>query len=178
MKLLIILFLLLLIALGGGVYYYLKSEKQARQISITNFEECVAAQSVVMEMYPRVCRTPDGRSFTENIGNELELMDIIHVSVPRPNIMIQSPLLIEGEARGQWFFEANFPVRLLDETGKEIAKNFATAQGEWMTENFVPFTATLEFAPQTGKKGTLLIENANPSGLPENAKKLSIPVKF
>lgn len=177
MKLLFLL-VLVLIALGGGAYYYGKSQKQSEPNVITNFEECIAAHSVVMEMYPRVCRTQDGRSFTENIGNELEMTDIISVSLPRPNSVIRSPLLVRGAARGQWFFEANFPVRLLDDQGKEIAKNFATAEGEWMTENFVPFTATLEFARPVGKKGRLIIENANPSGMPENAKELSIPVQF
>jgi len=35
-------------------------------------------------------------------------------SAPRPNEPIISPLAISSEARGPWFFEATFPVLLLD----------------------------------------------------------------
>jgi hypothetical protein len=34
---------------------------------ITSFEDCVKAGYPVMESYPRQCRTPDGRNFTEQI---------------------------------------------------------------------------------------------------------------
>jgi len=34
---------------------------------VTNFEECVAAGYLVMETYPRQCKTPDGRIFDEII---------------------------------------------------------------------------------------------------------------
>ena len=71
--------------------------------------------------------------------------DLICVSAPRPNQTISSPLVLEGEARGVWFFEASFPARLFDDDGNEIAVAIAQAQGEWMTEDFVPFLATLEF---------------------------------
>ncbi len=37
---------------------------------ITNFEECIEAGYPAMESYPRQCRTPDGRSFTESIAIE------------------------------------------------------------------------------------------------------------
>ncbi|TAK05096.1 hypothetical protein EPO33_03875 [Patescibacteria group bacterium] len=36
--------------------------------AITSFEECAAAGNPVMESYPRQCRTPDGRSFTEEVS--------------------------------------------------------------------------------------------------------------
>jgi len=54
----------------------------------------------------------------------------------------------------------------------------AQAQGDWMTENFVPFAATLDFTTPTTATGSLILEKDNPSGLPENDKQLTIPVKF
>lgn len=36
-------------------------------ISITNFEQCVAAGNPIMESYPRQCRTEQGDNFVENI---------------------------------------------------------------------------------------------------------------
>lgn len=38
--------------------------------AVTNFEECAEAGYPVMESYPRQCRTPDGKNFTEDTGAE------------------------------------------------------------------------------------------------------------
>lgn len=104
--------------------------------------------------------------------------DLIRVRTVRPGDTVQSPLTVEGEARGTWFFEASFPVRLLDGNGKEIAVIPAQAQGDWMTEDFVPFRAELTFTLPTTAEGTLVLEKDNPSGLPEYADELRIPVRF
>ncbi len=95
-----------------------------------------------------------------------------------PGDTIASPLTVTGEARGPWYFEADFPVRLLDGFGNEIALAIATAQGDWMTTDFVPFSATLTFSPPATATGTLILEKDNPSGLPENAAAVHIPVSF
>jgi len=152
-------------------------EPGPQEPSVGNFDECIEHYAT-MESYPRRCATPDGRTFTEDIGNELEKQDIIRIDSPRPNEIVGSPLSITGEARGPWFFEASFPVRLLDENGKELASGIATAEGEWMTEDFVPFTAELEFVLSGNGKGTLILEKDNPSGLPENDDSLIVPVRF
>lgn len=104
--------------------------------------------------------------------------NLIRVRTVRPGDTVQSPLVVEGEARGTWFFEASFPVRLLDGNDKEIAVTPAQAQGDWMTQDFVPFRALLIFAPPQTTEGTLVLEKDNPPGLPENADELRIPVRF
>ncbi len=92
---------------------------------------------------------------------------------------ISSPLEITGEARGQWFFEANFPIVLTNWDGLIIAEGYATAQDEWMTTDFVPFTATIDFErPEYGERGTLILQKANASGLPEHDDALEIQVIF
>ncbi len=102
---------------------------------------------------------------------------LVRVETPRANEVVKSPLAVRGQARGPWFFEGSFPVRLLDDQGKELAVTPAQAQGEWMTEDFVPFKATLEFTTNA-KTGTLVLEKDNPSGLPEQANELRFPVIF
>jgi len=104
--------------------------------------------------------------------------DLIVVESPRAYEEISSPLLIEGEARGFWFFEADFPIKLYDEKDNLITQSYATARSDWMTEDFVPFKAELYFEAQTAEQGTLVLEKDNPSGLPENADELRIPIKF
>lgn len=144
---------------------------------INNFSDCEKAGYPVAESYPRSCYA-EGRSHTEDIGNELEKSDLITVENPRPNTLINSPLEIRGSARGNWFFEASFPIVLVDEKGEEVASGIATAVGEWMTEEFVPFKATLKFKLPATTTGELILKKDNPSGLPENDDALRVPVKF
>jgi hypothetical protein len=181
-KLLISLFIKLLIFLSVflilrevAIYLIIQTHKPEE---ILSFEECVAQNYPVLESYPRQCKTPDGKTFVENIGNELEKTNLIKSSNPRPNQTIFSPLFIEGEARGTWFFEASFPIKLLDIDGKEIASAIAQAKSDWMTEDFVPFEAVLQFIAPDTKEGTLVFKKDNPSGLPEYDDELIIPIKF
>lgn len=44
----------------------------------------------------------------------------IHVTAPVAQALVQSPLTVSGTARGTWYFEASFPVRLVDTDGKEF----------------------------------------------------------
>lgn len=111
-------------------------------------------------------------------GNGVDKSNLIRVDSPLPNQEVSSPLVVKGQARGTWYFEASFPVRLLDGTGKEIAVVPAQAEGDWMTEEFVPFKAELKFDAPGIIEGTLVLEKDNPSGLPENVDQISIPVRF
>ncbi len=102
----------------------------------------------------------------------------VRISTVKAGDTIESPLTIEGVARGTWFFEASFPVRLLDADGKILALEPVQAEGEWMTENFVPFHKTLRFQVEKEGPGTLVFEKDNPSGLPKNDDAVRIPVKL
>lgn len=105
-------------------------------------------------------------------------VDLIRVFAPTPNAKVKSPLHIEGEARGTWYFEASFPVKVLDANGKQLGIMPAQAEGEWMTENFVPFRADLMFETPTTETGVLVLEKDNPSGLPEYADEIRMPIRF
>lgn len=100
----------------------------------------------------------------------------ISVDFPASHDKINSPLKIRGKARGSWFFEGVFPIQLIDGDNQVLASGQAKAQTDWMTENFVEFTAELVFIPGQSKAATLVLFRDNPSGLPENAEQLEIPV--
>jgi hypothetical protein len=104
--------------------------------------------------------------------------DLIRVHAPLPDALVESPLRVSGEARGTWYFEATFPVALLDAEGRALVKTYAQAKGEWMTESFVPFESELSFEPPGSATGTLVLEKNNASGLPEHADALRVPVRF
>lgn len=104
---------------------------------------------------------------------------LIILEEPLTGSGIKSPLEIRGVARGSWYFEGDFPIILTDWDGKIIAESFATAQTNWMTEEFVPFKGILEFEkPDFGERGSLILKKDNPSGLPENDDALEITVYF
>lgn len=104
---------------------------------------------------------------------------MIEVTTPTINATVSQPLTVTGRARGGWYFEASFPVELRDSSGALLAQTIAQAQWPWMTDTFVPFTATLNYAPQPAwSTGTLTLKRSNPSGEPQNDMSLVIPVQF
>src|ERR1035437_8055733 len=108
---------------------------------------------------------------TTTIPNESIKTDIIRLNTPLPNQIISSPLVIKGQARGSWFFEASFPVFLTNWDGLIIAQGVAQAKSDWTTTDFVPFEAILTFTVDKksySNKGTLILKRDNPSGLSKN----------
>ncbi|MFH0739657.1 MAG: Gmad2 immunoglobulin-like domain-containing protein [bacterium] len=147
-----ILIVILLVAVVGALAWFLFSQKQDK-------EEVVVPNP----------------NTTTTLANQYS--DLIKVDSPNPNQVIQSPFTITGQARGGWYFEATFPVALLDLSGNTITSTFAQAQGDWMVENFVPFKSILNFKiATTTQPAILVLMNDNPSGLPENEKEIRIPV--
>lgn len=119
------------------------------------------------------------------IGTSTEdLSDLIVVDSPKPGTVLSTTTITAtGQARGSWYFEGSFPVYVADWSGHIIAQGHAQAQGNWMTDDFVPFSATLTFTvPTTGdlsvNRGMLIFHNDNPSGDPARDKALEVPVYF
>lgn len=174
-KILLLIILILVLALAAVLILFFE---RGTTPTVSNFEKCVAMGYPILESYPRQCKIPDGQIFTEDIGNELEKTDLIFTVTPRPNQTVSSPLLIEGAARGNWYFEASFPIKIYDSENRELGVAVAQAQDDWMTTDFVPFLATLNFSTSSTQKGKLVLEKDNPSGLLENADRLEIPIVF
>jgi hypothetical protein len=135
-------------------------------------------EPVVCTMDAKEC--PDG-SYVGRVPPKCEFMpcpkeNLIKIESPKANEKVSGPISIKGEARGNWFFEATFPVKLYDEKNNLIARGYAMAKGDWMTENFVPFEADLPFSVEKEQRGILVLEKDNPSGLPEYDDEIRIPI--
>jgi len=117
---------------------------------------------------------------TENTEGAIENNTIIPVVVDSlaQNEGIHSPLAITGTAIGLWFFEADFPIVLKDGNGTTLATAIATAKSNWMTVDYVPFEATLEFDTPTTTTGTLEFRKDNPSGMSEHDATYILPIRF
>lgn len=182
-----ILFLLTLcfICSLSGIGFYIIS-REARVHSVSNFGECEAFGYPVAESYPRQCRTPDGRVFYEEYSSDpgdplvspQPSSEKIILYTPGEEDTITSPLVIKGEALGSWFWEGTFRIELQNRVGTVLASTFASAEEPWMQDDYVSFSAKLDFDPTLGTSGFLVFIKENPSGLPENDDSYSIPISI
>jgi hypothetical protein len=107
--------------------------------------------------------------------------ETIIIDAPELNNVVTSPVQITGQAKGTYFYEGSFPIMITDSNDQIIGEGTATAEGDWTTESFVPFAATITYVlPQgsTSKEGRLVLQNDNPSGIPENAIRRVVPIIF
>lgn len=121
----------------------------------------------------------DSSTVQRPLEEAISYKDLVVVENLVMDQQITSPLTISGKARGPWFFEATFPIVLTNWDGLIIAEGYAEATEPWMTEEYVPFRAVLDFdKPPYGERGTLILHKANASGLPEYDDALEITINF
>ncbi len=175
-----IFLLILLVAVLCIGAWFLFSNTKSEEPLVTSFDTCVTAGYPVLEIYPRQCKTPDGRTYAEEITPDITYTnssaDLIKVDLPFPGSVTGKEFKILGQARGQWFFEASFPIEVLDKNGKSITIVVAQAKTDWMTENFVPFEANVKIPESYIGSATLVFKKDNPSGLPEYDASISFPI--
>lgn len=106
--------------------------------------------------------------------------DDIEIDNIKANDAVSFPLTISGSAKGTWFFEADFPITVVDAKGTKIAAAIARATEDWMTTDFIGFTATAAdtLAVPASETGEIIFAKSNPSGLPENNAEYRLPIKF
>jgi hypothetical protein len=161
------LFLLIAVIFLFSLFYFLNREgAENKNVFCTQDAKLCSDGSYVS-------RIPPNCDF-----NKCPKEDLIIVENPKAGEEISSPLFISGKARGFWFFEASFPIELVDENNNLIAQTIAQAKGEWMTEDFVPFEAVLNFSNPKTDNGFLIFRKDNPSGLKEHDDELKVPVGF
>jgi uncharacterized membrane protein YqiK len=156
------------------------SKKQTKLNPLTIAIVLILVIAVLLILYSLFEKPKDtsGISNTDNIGNQLEKMDTIQVNTPLPNQLVSNPVIIEGKARGYWFFEGDAPVLIKDSMGNIIGQGIVRAKGNWMTVQFVNFQAQVNITQPQSFEGEIILLKDNPSGLPENDDQLIIPVKF
>lgn len=171
-----------LISLELTVYFEQKNQPIATstQITIMSFDDCAKAEYPIMESYPRQCKTPDGRTFVEELPPTKPTYinatsGVISVETPSPDSVTGKEFEVRGVARG-WYFEGSFPVEILDMNGKVLVAVPAQAQSDWMTSNPVRFIAKIKVPMTYIGKATIVLKKDNPSGLPEHDASMSFPI--
>jgi hypothetical protein len=160
---LVITIILLSILLVGTAYIFKNEElcckydicKQFSDICIPEQEETVLNRILSVKGVPITL-------------NNLDSGDIVEVGTE-----------IEGSIVGSWFFEGDFPIRVLDRQGDEIGVVLARAKGDWMTEEEVDFSFVLDIDIDDESIVVLKLEKSNPSDLEENSDyaQISVSVK-
>ncbi len=117
--------------------------------------------------------TPPVATTTTSIKSPLAAR--IVVTSPTPGSTVSKTFTVSGKAPGPWYFEASFPIKVVDPSNNFIGQGVAQAQSDWMTEADVPFTATVTVTGYSGP-ATLVLLKDNPSGMPENDDSVSIPI--
>lgn len=82
---------------------------------------------------------------------------------------VEMGTVLTGSIVGNWYFEAEFPVRVLNSNMEIVDTLVARAQDDWMTDEMVPFELELDFDLTEVSEITLRFEKSNPSDLEENA---------
>jgi hypothetical protein len=185
--------ILILVILGATVYL----AQNASRPFVASFQECVDAGYPVMESYPRQCRVPDGETYVESVSSASSVSSVstassstaassfssrsapaanITVSEPAANQLVTSPLTIRGTAR---VFENTVSYRIVDETGRNLAEGFTTAQSP-DTGQFGPYAITAELAsdivPQNGRGFIEVFTESAQDG--SEIDKVRVPVRF
>ena len=171
----------ILIVVAVLAIFLLPKHHQEPPLSISNFEQCQQAGGTVDNTSdPAQCTAPNGQIFTQqqpSADEDTAQPDVV-VDTPRPGDAITSPLHIKGRAKGNWFFEANLPVVLKDQSGQVLAQQGLHAIGNWMTTDYVEFDETISFTSPGPEYGTLTISKDNPSGDPQNDASFVVPLLF
>lgn len=100
----------------------------------------------------------------------------VSVATPAKHATVKRTFDIAGSAPGNWYFEASFPIQVRDAQNAVIGRAVAQAEGDWMTEKLVPFTATVTIDTSYSGAADLILLRDNPSGLPENDDSVTIPI--
>ena len=167
-----------LLALGAGIFVYSKNIK-TKQDLVNSWKNVISKNQNNVTSSPSTSLPQSGQEPVINTTRtKPDMSNLIRVTSVTSGQLISSPVVVEGEARGSWFFEGQFPVQIVGEDGKILGKTIAQAKGEWMTEEFVPFIATIDFETPLFVNGTLVLQKDNPSGLPQNDASLEISVVF
>jgi hypothetical protein len=102
--------------------------------------------------------------------------DLATIGSPRAGARVTSPMRIDGVAPANWYFENQFPVRLLDANGAVIAEAPAHPDVNW-TANAEPkvFALELPFQVSTETAAILVLQEDMP-GDGETPREVRIPV--
>ena len=123
-------------------------------------------------------KSEDTGDIKEGITYDNATSDLIQVELPFPGAVTGKSFSVIGKARGNWFFEATFPITVLDKDGKVLVQTYASAEGEWMTTDFVSFRGEVNAPIDYIGPATLILHKSNASDMRELDASISFPINI
>lgn len=151
---------------------------------VNNFNDCLRGGFETDKSFPsRICKTPDGESFTERLtpGFETALeRTSIYVNNIKPFSQVSLPIVIEGEANKIWFEYGGFPVNLVSKKNNYytvLLSGTACSNGAENGSGLIPFKAVISgtFTPMDGQYYVSMVNN-DPKEIHERKIIVSVPV--
>lgn len=121
------------------------------------------------------CSEPQQAPTIEPAATEAVAEPGVVITAPASGARVTSPLVVEGTAPGDWYFEAQFVGQLRGADGAVLAEAPARAQAEWMTEAPVPYRAEFTFNVTQETPATIVLQEDMPADN-ANPREVTIPV--
>lgn len=167
----IVVVILVVLVLLGGVFY---GTYRWQQSEVADLEQRVGQLNKELK---EAKEQVDGEVDNPYLYTSTKGVNV-KVFSPLKSATVSSPVVVIGEVPGNWSFEASFPVLVKDKDGTVVSQTAARVLGDWMTNEAVPFSVTLEYDSVTSGDGSIVLQKDNPSGLPENDDSVTIPLKL
>lgn len=147
-----------LVACGMALYLFWQNQQLSYQLTLSRQEAASPSPT------PSPITTPAVQPSISNI---------------QENGVITSPVSIKGTVPSSWMFEGQFFIEIRDSEGRVLGSGVGKEvnPGDWSSGKPVDFSANITFKTDA-KRGILVLLSNNPSGLPENQKTFSLPVRF
>jgi hypothetical protein len=175
-----VIFLVVAALLAGAVFFKLdrKADQPEDEFCIQVITEARNPETGIITDFPTPCDVPEGWEIIEPpaIIYENASADMIEIELPYPGAVVGKEFSVIGRARGSWFFEASFPIDLLDADGQILAQSYAMTAEEWMTTDFVSFRGEIKAPQDYIGPATLILMKDNPSGEPQFDASVSFPI--
>ena len=130
---------------------------------------------VVVVLGAVLIAAPSPESVSDGNDTEPFVSENVIVTSPLPNETVPRTFRVAGKARGNWFFEASFPLQVRDPDNNNVGGGIAMTSDNWMTTEFVPFEGKVMVENYSGPARLVLLKD-NPSGLPENEDSVEFPI--
>ena len=100
----------------------------------------------------------------------------VSIQSPQPNVLVSSPLVIEGEAKRGWFYEGEIDIELVDANGEVVKRWFGKALiGGWIEAETTPFRAEVEFSSPSTSVGEIVLFKQTEVG---DRTEYRLPIRF
>jgi len=142
----------------------------------------IIALLVVLIAAPKPAQAPTMSTSTSPVSTSTPdvtnqpLHTRVIVTSPAAGATVGQTFTVTGQAPGNWYNEAVFPIQVRDADNNVIGHGQGQAQSDWMTTAQVPFSATVTLDTVYHGAATLVLLKDNESGLPQNDDSFEVQI--